>query len=143
MADQARGSIVIAADPPAVMAVIADFEHYPEWAGFIKRCEVVEAGATGRADKVRFALDAGVLKDTYVLAYDWDGDHRVDWHLVEGKALKAQDGSYVLTGSDGSTTVEYALSVALSIPMLGMFKRKAEKVIIDTALNELKKRVEA
>jgi len=27
--------------------------------------------------------------------------------------------------------------------MLGMLKRKAEKVIIDTALKELKKRVEA
>ena len=30
----------------------------------------------------------------------------------------------------------------LTIPMLGMFKRKAEKVIIDTALKGLKKRVE-
>jgi hypothetical protein len=28
------------------------------------------------------------------------------------------------------------------MPMLGMLRRKAEKVIIDTALNELKKRVE-
>jgi hypothetical protein len=28
------------------------------------------------------------------------------------------------------------------MPLLGMMKRKAEKVIIDTALKELKKRVE-
>jgi hypothetical protein len=28
------------------------------------------------------------------------------------------------------------------MPMLGMLKRKAEKVIMDTALKELKKRVE-
>jgi hypothetical protein len=33
--------------------------------------------------------------------------------------------------------------VDISIPMIGMFKRKAEKVIIDTALKDLKKRVEA
>ena len=31
----------------------------------------------------------------------------------------------------------------MKIPMLGMLKRKAEKVIVDTALEELKKRVEA
>jgi hypothetical protein len=29
------------------------------------------------------------------------------------------------------------------MPMLGMFKRKAEKMITDTALKELKKRVES
>jgi hypothetical protein len=39
--------------------------------------------------------------------------------------------------------VTYRLSVDLNIPMLGMFKRKAEKVIMDTALKGLKKRVEA
>jgi hypothetical protein len=38
--------------------------------------------------------------------------------------------------------VTYRLAVDLTIPMLGMLKRKAEKVIVDTALRELKKRVE-
>ena len=37
----------------------------------------------------------------------------------------------------------YQLAVDVKIPLLGMIKRKAEKVIIDTALKELKKRVEA
>ena len=36
----------------------------------------------------------------------------------------------------------YRLTVDLKIPMLGMLQRKAEKVIIDTALKELKKRGE-
>jgi hypothetical protein len=39
--------------------------------------------------------------------------------------------------------VTYTLAVELTIPMLGMFKRKAEKMIMDTALKELKKQVEA
>jgi hypothetical protein len=33
--------------------------------------------------------------------------------------------------------------VDLSIGMMGMFKKKAEKAIMDTALKELKKQVEA
>jgi hypothetical protein len=40
------------------------------------------------------------------------------------------------------TEVTYTLSVELSIPMIGMLRRKAEKIIIDTALKELKRRVE-
>src|SRR3954447_22884449 len=143
MADQASSSITISADKSAVMAVIADFESYPEWASMIKRVSVDETGPEGRGTKVSFTLDAGVLKDEYTLAYDWQGDDRVDWHLVKGKALKSQEGSYILAESGGSTEVTYRLAVDLNIPMLGMFKRKAEKVIIDTALKGLKKRIES
>lgn len=142
MADQASSTISIDADPAAVMAVIADFPHYPEWSGYIKTAEVVADGPDGRAQEVHFVLDAGVVKDDYVLGYEWDADHEVRWTLVRGKALKSMDGSYTLTGSDGGTEVVYRLSVDLNLPMLGMFKRKAEKVIMDTALKELKKRVE-
>ena len=41
MAEQTTSSIVIDADPSAVMAVISDFESYPEWAQGVKKAEVV------------------------------------------------------------------------------------------------------
>jgi hypothetical protein len=88
-------------------------------------------------------LDAGAVKDDYVLDYTWEGDRRVDWTLVRGQMQKKQDGSYVLVESAGSTTVTYTIAIDLTIPMLGLIKRRAEKVILDTALKELKKRVEA
>ena len=142
MAEQTTSSIVIDAAPAAVMGVIADFEAYPSWAQGVKKAEPVDAGK--RPDQVYFELDASPIKDAYTLAYDWDGDQGVSWSLVEGKMLKAMDGAYLLEDNgDGSTTVTYELAVDVKIPLLGMIKRKAEKVIIDTALKELKKRVEA
>jgi uncharacterized membrane protein len=142
MADQSTQSIVIDAPPAKIMGVIADFPAYPEWAASVKTCEVVQPGPGGRARQVHFVIDAGVVKDDYVLEYDWAGDERVSWRLVSGQMQKAQQGSYELEPAGESTTVVYTLSVDLAIPMLGMFKRKAEKVIMDTALKELKKRVE-
>ena len=143
MADQASSQIVIAADKATIMDVIADFAAYPDWAGYIKTAEVVEDGSAGRAKQVRFVLDAGVIKDDYVLEYDWSGDDEVSWHLVKGSVLKDMDGTYALGDlGDGSTEVTYRLAVTLKIPMIGLVKRKAEKVIIDTALKELKKRIE-
>jgi uncharacterized membrane protein len=143
MADQASSSITINAPKSEVMAVIADFDAYPAWSGQIKAVNVDDAGQGGRASQVTFSLDAGVIKDDYTLAYTWHGDDRVDWTLVKSKALKSQVGSYILSESGGTTEVTYQLAVDLNIPMLGMFKRKAEKVIIDTALKGLKKRVES
>jgi len=62
---------------------------------------------------------------------------------VRGQMQKSQRGSYDLRAVGEQTEVTYNLAVDLAIPMLGMLKRKAEKVIMDTALKELKKRVEA
>jgi ribosome-associated toxin RatA of RatAB toxin-antitoxin module len=143
MAEQTTSSIVIDAPADQVMAVIADFPAYPEWAQGMKRAEVVEEGPDGRAEQVHFDLEAAPIKDSYTLAYDWQGDDRVTWHLVEGKMLKAMEGAYELRPTGGGTEVTYRLAVELSIPMIGMLRRKAEKVIIDTALKGLKKRVES
>ncbi len=143
MADQSTQSITVAAPPADVMAVIADFPSYPEWVAAAKQVDVLETGPDGRARWVHFVLDAGAVKDDYVLQYTWDGDRRVSWQLVQGQMQKRQEGSYTLAETaPGSTEVTYTIAIDLSIPMLGMIKRKAEKVILDTALKELKKRVE-
>jgi ribosome-associated toxin RatA of RatAB toxin-antitoxin module len=142
VADQASSSITINATPAEVMAVIADFERYPEWAGFIKTAEVLSTGPDGRADKARFVVDGGVVKADYTLRYTYDGDERISWELEAG-TLKENTGSYVLSSDGDATNVTYSLTVDTGIPMLGMFKRKAEKVVMDTALKELKKRVES
>jgi len=140
MADATTSSITIDADPETVMAVIADFAAYPEWADAVKTVEVLEK------DRVRFSMDAGPIKDTYTLDYDWAPDGRsVSWVLVKGQMQKAQNGSYTLEAAApaGPTKVTYSLAVDLNIPMIGMLRRKAEKVIIDTALKGLKRRVES
>lgn len=144
MADEASSSIVIAAAPSDIMAVIADLEAYPQWSTGIKSAKVDASAPDGRPARATFVLDAGVIKDTYTLAYEWSGDERVEWRLVDGGTmLKSQVGSYTLRQNGDSTEATYRLTVELKVPMLGMFKRKAEKVIIDTALKGLKKRVES
>ena len=124
------------------MAVIADFGHYPEWVDSMKSAEVLTTSADGQAETVRMVLDHALVKDDYVLAYSWSPT-RVSWRLKQGSLLKAMDGSYELTPRGAGTTVTYTLAVDVNLPMIGMFKRKAEKTIIDGALKGLKKRVEA
>jgi uncharacterized membrane protein len=143
MADATTSSIAIAAPPEQVMAVIADFPAYPEWAEQVKSVEVLSSTGDGRAERVKFTMDAGPIKDSYTLDYTWAPDGRsVSWTLVKGQIQKRQNGSYTLAGSPQETTVTYSLAVDLNIPMIGMLRRKAEKVIIDTALKGLKRRVE-
>lgn len=143
MADRTTSSITIGADRSTVMAVIADFPSYPRWAGQVKAARILSTGPDGRPATVRFVLDAGVISDEYTLGYTWYGDEAVDWKIVEaGKMVSGLTGSYRLAETGGGTEVTYELAVDLKVPMIGMIKRKAEKVIVDTALKGLKKRVE-
>jgi len=144
MADQTTASIIVAAEPKAVLDVIADFEAYPQWAAAVRRAEVLGRLPDGRAELVHYQLDAGPIKDEYTLRYDWSRvPGLLTWELVEGQMLKMLVGSYALVETeDRHTDVTYHLALDVKIPLLGMIKRKAEKVIIDTALKELKKRVE-
>ena len=143
MADQTTSSIVVDAPPSEVMAVIADFPAYPTWAKGVTTADVVSELPDGRADQV-FRLDVSPITDEYTLAYTWSGDEQVTWTLVEGKMLRALDGAYVLGDrGDGTTDVTYRLALDVSIPLIGMLKRKGEKILIDTALKGLKKRVES
>ena len=144
MPDESTQSITIDADPATIMSVIADFEHYPAWAESVKHAHVVRAGPDGRAREVDFSLDAGIMQDEYRLRYVWTGNARVDWELVRGEVLRHQRGSYLLRPRPGGgTEVTYSLAVELAVPMLGQLRRKAERVVMDTALRELKKRVES
>jgi ribosome-associated toxin RatA of RatAB toxin-antitoxin module len=143
MADQTSSTITIQAPPSAVMDVIADFPAYPEWAQGLHTAEVRKTFADGRAEEVYFEIAEGPIKDAYTLRYSWHDDTAVDWELVTGKMTRKLDGTYQLVSRSDATEVTYRLAVELSIPMIGMLRRRAEKVIIDAALKGLKKRVES
>ena len=100
MADRTESSIDIAAKPGEVLDVIADFESYPEWANEVKTVSILTEEGDGWADQVEFTLDAGAIKDTYILDYEWDvAEDGTGGRVVEpGRAtvLKAMNGSYTL-----------------------------------------------
>jgi hypothetical protein len=89
------------------------------------------------ADQTSASIDIAAQPD----AYEWK-PQAVSLRHIEGNLLRAMDGPYQLKANGAKTTVTYPLTVAINMPMIGMFKRKAEKTIIDSALKGLKKRVE-
>jgi len=144
VADKTTQTIHIDADPATVLGVIADIDSYPEWISEYKEAEVQERGPDGYPKVVRFVMDAGVIKDTLVMCYQWPEDrHSLSWSLVSSSLLRSLEGTYRLAPKGSGTDVTYELSVDLALPMIGLLKRKAERRLTDSALKDLKKRVEA
>jgi carbon monoxide dehydrogenase subunit G len=144
MADRTSSSITVAADRATIIGVIADFDAYPQWASGVRSAEVVETDAEDRPRRVRFSLDAGMIRDSYVLAYEWDEDAAVRWQLAEaGSMVSEMSGAYLLADERGGTKVSYELAVGTKVPLPGLIRRRAERTIVDTALRGLKSRAEA
>lgn len=142
MAESTTSSIVITADSATIMDIIADVEAYGEWIPGIQKVTAHDVDADGRPDSATFTGNLGLIKDTYTVAYDWDL-HEVSWHLTEGQMLSDLHGTYTCTDRGERTTeVSYALEVELAVPVVGMLRRRGEKVIVDSALKGLKKRAE-
>ena len=94
---------------------------------------------------VRFRAAAMGRSTTYRLDYDYQGAPKgLSWEQINGDLERELDGAYLLleTAGPGATEIIYQLTVELIVPMPGFVKRRAEGRIIQTALTELKSRVE-
>jgi ribosome-associated toxin RatA of RatAB toxin-antitoxin module len=144
MAEHAEGSTEVFASPAEVMAVVADFDAYPDWVGNLEEVEVLARDRRGRGTRVAFRLRTPMGEQAYTLSYRYQPrDAGVTWTYVEG-TLDDLAGSYALEPTaDGATQVTYRLEVALGVPLPGLVKRQAAKQIVRSALSDLKRRVES
>lgn len=142
MPERASEDIVIDAAPGEIMAVITDFESYPEWVRNMKDVEVRATDEHGRGQRVWYHVDARVMDVHYVLSYTYHDDTRLTWELVEGDQINTLDGEYLLDEQGEATRVRYTLEVDVAFPLPGFMKKRAAAVIMETGLGELKRRVE-
>jgi ribosome-associated toxin RatA of RatAB toxin-antitoxin module len=145
MADQATETMRVQATPEQCFDVVTDFEHYPEWAGFIRQVTVEKRDEDGRGVIVNYRTAAMGRSTSYTLLYDYsDAPHTLAWVLVNGDIMRKLDGSYVFKPrEDGSTDVVYHLEADLKVPLPGFVKDRARGFILHTALKDLKGRVES
>ena len=144
MAEHAEGSTEVYATPAEVMAVVADFEAYPDWVGNLDEVEVLAHDRRGRGTRVAFRLGTPWGEHAYTLAYRYQPkDAGMSWTYVEG-TLDDLAGSYTLDpAGEGITRVTYQLEVSLGMPIPGFLMRQAAKQIVRSALGDLKRRVES
>ena len=135
------GTITIDADVLAVRSVLADIMTYPLWTSGMSDIEVVEwEGDLPR--RARFSVSGGPIQDRVELVYSWADGH-VSWSLAHGVAVTGMNGKYEWVAEGDRTKVTYELEISLAMSLPGFIKRAAEKTIVSTALEGLKKRVES
>ena len=147
MTDHAAQRALIDASPRECFAVATDFVRYPEWATDIKHTAVDRYDDDGRGGDVTYRAAAMGRSTTYTLRYYYGSNPlRFAWKQLEGDITSKLDGEYEflpVPDNPDQTEVVYHLAVDLVVPIPGFVKRRAESRIIRTALEDLRRRVEA
>ena len=139
-----KSTVEIEASLDEVAAVIFDVESYPTWSSTIKKVEAVTKGGDGHVTEATVTFDSGVMKDRAVLDYNCSAfPKEISFSLNDADLLTKMDGRFTLAAIDGDTTsVTYELDTAVSMPVPQMMISKVERKTIETALSELKAKLE-
>lgn len=141
MAVRASREVVIEAPPEAILDALADIDAVSSWSTLHKDAEVIDRHPDGRPHHVRATLKIMGVTDKEVLEYHW-GERWVVWDAEQTFQQRGQHGEYNLTpeGED-RTRVRFDLILDLAAPLPHFLVKKAKKMVLDVALEELRRRV--
>lgn len=118
--------------------VAIDIENYATWAEGVTKAEVTQVDDNGTVKQAKFTAAAYGRAVTYELAYATEHlPHSLAWTLVKGDIVRTISGSYRFAPSldePDHTEVVYQLEVELVIPVPGFVRRRAEDLLMSTAL---------
>lgn len=141
MAESGTASIEINAEPDEILAVVTDIEAYPDWMPAFKEARILETDDEGRPASAEFVVDARIRTLHYTLKYEY-ADNRVSWKKTDGD-VKEIKGSYALEPNDSATTVTYEYEIDPGFPVPGFLVKQGVKMMVSSALNDLKKQAES
>ena len=141
MAVRASSEVIIEAPPSMILDALADIEGVASWSAVHKDAEVLDRYPDGRPHHVKATVKIMGIADKELLEYHW-GDDWVVWDAAQTFRQRCQHGEYNLTpeGED-STRVRLDLILDLAAPFPDFLARRAKKMVLDVALEDLRERV--
>lgn len=135
-------TVEVAADAAKILAIVADFESYPQWNKEIKGLWILARYDDGRPSQLRLDAAYEAIEDTLIQAVYYPNPNQIQTVMQQGKLFKKQEQlfSVVATGPSSLLTVDLDVETELPIPA-PMVKQMVGNVL-DYLADNLKNRAE-
>ena len=140
MAVRASSEVVIEASLDAILDALADIEGVSSWSSLHRDATVVDRYPDGRPHHVKATVKIMGLSDKEVLEYHW-GEDWVVWDAADTGTQRGQHGEYNLTREGDRTRVRFDLIIDVAAPIPEFIVRRAKKLVLDTAVDNLRQQV--
>lgn len=135
-------TVEVAAPSDAIMAIVADFESYPEWNDEIKGCWVLARYDDGRPSQLRLDVVVQGQAATFITAVYYPAENQIYTVLQQGEFFEKQEQRFsaVPVGATSLLTVDFDVETKLPIP--AMMVKKVAGDTLDYLAGNLKNRAE-
>lgn len=135
-------TVEVAADAASIMAIVADFESYPQWNDEIKGLWILARYDDGRPSQLRLDMAWHGVEGTFIQAVYYPSSTQIQTVMQQGNLFSKQEQlfSVVEIGPTSLLTVDMDVEPEMSIPK-PMVKKMINDVL-DYLAENLKRRAE-
>jgi ribosome-associated toxin RatA of RatAB toxin-antitoxin module len=111
-------TVEVGADAASIMAIVGDFEAYPEWNEPIKGAWVLARYDDGRPSQLRLDTVVQGVEGTYIQAVYYPGANQIQTVMQQGELFAKQEQlfSVVETGASSLLTVDVDVEPSMPVP---------------------------
>ena len=111
-------TVEVGADAASIMAIVGDFESYPEWNEGVKGAWVLARYDDGRPSQLRLDTVVQGVEGTYIQAVYYPGANQIQTVMQQGELFTKQEQlfSVVETGASSLLTVDVDVEPSMPVP---------------------------
>ncbi|MCB0949293.1 MAG: SRPBCC family protein [Mycobacterium sp.] len=135
-------TVEVAAAAESIMAIVADFESYPQWNEEIKGCWVLARYADGRPSQLRLDVVVQGQSGTFITAVYYPGENEIFTVLQQGDHFEKQEQKFAVVAMGPTSLLTVDLDVETKLPIPQPMVKKAIGDTLDYLAGNLKARAE-
>lgn len=136
-------TVEVAADEAAILAIVADFEAYPEWNDEVKGCWVLHRYDDGRPSQLRLDTVVQGNEGTYIQAVYYPAPNQIQTVMQQGEHFSKQEQLFSVVGMGPISLLSVDMDVEVTLPVPAIMVKKVVNDALDHLANNLKARAEA
>jgi ribosome-associated toxin RatA of RatAB toxin-antitoxin module len=135
-------TVEVDAGAPAIMAIVADFEAYPQWNEEVKGLWVLARYDDGRPSQLRLDASLNGFDATYIQAVYYPGPNQIQTVMQQGDLFSKQEQLFSVVEMGPTTLLTVDLDVEVTMPVPAMMVKKMANDALDHLADKLKGRAE-
>jgi ribosome-associated toxin RatA of RatAB toxin-antitoxin module len=135
-------TVEVSSDAASVMAIVADFERYPEWSDGVNGCWVLARYDDGRPSQLRLDAAYQGFEGTYIQAVYYPGPNQIQTVMQQGELFKKQEQLFSVVEMGTSSLLTVDIDVEPSLPVPAPMVKSLLNNVLDHLADNLKQRAE-
>jgi ribosome-associated toxin RatA of RatAB toxin-antitoxin module len=135
-------TVEVDASAEAIMAIVADFESYPQWNEEVKGVWVLARYDDGRPSQLRLDASVGGFDITYVQAIYYPTENQIQTVMQQGELFKKQEQLFSVVETGASSLLTVDIDVEPSLPVPAPLVKSMLNNVLDHLAENLKLRAE-